>query len=157
MASLLLVATSGCQQRIVAKLMGTWEGRPDTAEARELREAEKYGDATTGDNPTSPQRRSTPTDWQQYEIVVKFDFVSDTRLEMSLADGTEPRSGTWQILETSPTGATIEVETPTGAEGAGELRRFQLEMDERNGTLIGFLLTEVGADRGLGALYFRRP
>ena len=90
-------------------------------------------------------------------MAVKFDFVDHTQLQMSLADGSQPLAGGWKVLETSPAGCIIEVETATGPDESAELRRFQLEMDERNGTLDGFLLTEVGADRGLGALYFRRP
>lgn len=156
--SLLLLSTAGCQQKMAADLLGEWEGRPDTAAARAKREAEKYGDKPSDDpNRTSENAREKVTDWEQYDIAVKFNFVSRTQLEMSLADGTEPRSGTWQILETSPTGCIIEVETATGPEQSPEARHFQLEMDERDSTLFGFLLTEVGADRQLGALYFRRP
>lgn len=156
--SFLLLSTAGCQQRTVANLLGEWVGRPDTAAARAEREAKKYGDKHSADQrPASQERPETVTDWQQVDIGVKFHFVSHTELEMSLADGTEPFSGTWQVLETSPSGCTIEVETATGPEQSAELRQFQLEMDEREGALIGFLLTEVGADRQLGALYFRRP
>ena len=156
--SLLLLSMVGCQQRTAAKLLGEWLGRPDTAAARAEREAKKYGDKRSSDQLRASQERSEiVTDWQQYNIGVKFHFVSRTQLEMSLADGTEPRSGTWQVLETSPSGCTIEVESATGPGQSAELRQFQLEMDEHEGTLIGFLLTEMGADRQLGALYFRRP
>ena len=156
--SILLVMGAGCQQHTVGKLLGTWVGQPDTAEARQQREAEKFG-ATS--RPSQEELLSSveaaPTDWEQFDVAVEFQFLSSTELEMSLAEGAEPQKGTWRILETSPTGMTIEVETPTGSEGALELRRFDLYMDERDGTLHGFLLNEVGADRGLGALYFQRP
>jgi len=147
---LLLIGAIGCQQRVGSKLLGTWIGQPDTATARAEREAEKYGDKPAS-NHQQPE-----TDWQQYDIVLKFDFVSRESLEMSLGDGSEPRSATWSVLDTSPTGCTIEVETSTGAGNSAELRRFQLEIDERDGECIGFLLSEVGADRRLGAIYFRR-
>ena len=62
-----------------------------------------------------------------------------------------------RVLETSPIGCTIEVETATGTGLQAELRYFQLETDVREGTLTGFLLAELGADRKLGSLYFRRP
>ncbi len=153
---LLLISAVGCQQRTASKLLGTWIGQPDTATARAERESKKYGDRPLEDNPASNPQQSE-TDWQRFDVVVKFNFVSRDSLEMSLGDGSEPRSATWSVLETSLTGCTIEVETSTGADDSAERRRFQLEMDEHNGTCTGFLLSEVGADRQLGALYFRRP
>jgi hypothetical protein len=97
------------------------------------------------------------SDWEQVDVGVRFNFVSPTQLEMSLASGAEPHSGTWKVLETLPTGCEIEVETATGPQQSAEIRRFRLEMDNHEGSLVGFLLTEAGADRQLGALYFRRP
>jgi hypothetical protein len=155
LVSLLLLSTLGCQQGTAAKLLGEWVGRPDTADARDQREAEKYGDKRSGEKLGTSSE--TITDWQLVDIGVKFHFVSPTQLEMSLADGAEPHSGTWRVLETLPTGCAIEVESATGPGQSAELRRFQLVMDERDGTLTGFLLTETGADRQLGALYFSRP
>ena len=83
---------------------------------------------------------------------------------MALVDDPQPRLGSWSIVSTSPTGCTIEVETDRSAikteseqPPATVRRRFQLDLDEREGECIGFLLREVGADRQLGALYFRRP
>jgi len=149
----LLLCSIGCQQRKATKLLGEWVGRPDTAQARAKRESLKYGDQTPDERDAGSE---SVTDWQQVDVEVKFNFVSRTQLEMSLADGSEPHSGTWRVIETSPTGCAIEVETNTGPDQSAELRRFQLEMDERDGTLTGFLLTETGADRQLGALYFRR-
>ena len=154
LVSLLLLSQIGCQQRTAASLLGEWVGRPDTTEARTRREAEKYGD-----NPSPEWQAGTTdtiTDWQQVDVAVRFNFVSRSQLEMSLADGSEPHSGTWRVLETSPTGCAIEVDTPTGPEQSAELRRFQLEFDKRDGEVVGFLLSEMGADRQLGALYFRR-
>ncbi|MCG8449209.1 MAG: hypothetical protein MI725_06470 [Pirellulales bacterium] len=152
-----LIGASGCQQRVAAKLQGEWIGRADTAERRAAREAKKFGDESGLETETTPGGGRPLTDWEQYDMAVKFDFVDHTQLQMSLADGSQPLAGGWKVLETSPAGCIIEVETATGPDESAELRRFQLEMDERNGTLDGFLLTEVGADRGLGALYFRRP
>ncbi len=150
----LLLSTVGCQQRTAAKLLGEWVGRPDTVDARAEREAKKFGDKRSGKQLGASSE--TVTDWQQVDIGVRFNFVSRTQVEMSLADGTEPLSGAWQVLETSPAGCTIEVESATGPGQSAELRQFQLELDESDGALIGFLLTETGADRQLGALYFRR-
>jgi hypothetical protein len=152
---LLLLGALGCQQRTTARLLGEWVGRPDTAAARALRESEKFGDdRPSGTLDTSSE---TITDWQQVDIGVKVHFVSTTQLEMSLEDGAQPQSGNWHVLEATPVVCTIEVETATGEGESAELRRFQLELDELDGELVGFLLTEVGADRQLGALYFSRP
>jgi len=171
--SMLLISSVGCQQRSASKLLGRWEGRPDSAALRLQREAKKYGEvpsdnarttlsevATGSGSATRPHAPSQVTDWENYDVTVLFDFVSSERLEMSL-DGEQPRSGRWKIVSTSPVGYTIEVQTEkesTSGEGASVLRRqFELLLDERGGTCVGFLLTEVGADRQQGALYFQRP
>jgi len=101
------------------------------------------------------------TDWENYDVTILIDFVSSERLEMSLVGGKQPQSGSWKVVSTSPAGCAIEVQTE--AEGAnGEKptrvrRRFELLLDERDGTCVGFLLTETGADRQQGAIYFQRP
>lgn len=160
---LLIVVVGGCQQRTAGKLLGRWIGRPDAAAARALREAEKYGDAVVA-LPETTVESVDVTDWERYDLAVQFNFVSHDRLEMSLGDGSQPIIGEWRILETSPTGCIIEVKTESSAVSPSDdqsnssvRRRFQLELDERGGEYVGFLLTEVGADRQLGSLYFRRP
>jgi len=71
---------------------------------------------------------------------------------MSLADGSQLRKGTWKILKTLPTGCRIEVKI----DEASQLRQFELQMDEKEGCCVGFLLSEVGADPQLGWLYFQK-
>ncbi len=158
---LMLAGASGCQQQAANKLLGRWEGRPDTATARSEREAEKYGgEAVTANSPTG----SMATDWESYDLGVRFEFVDREHLEMSLSDGSEPVSGTWRVLSTTPIGCTIEVKTKEAKtkEAKGEeaastvLRQFQIDLDEREGECVGFTLIEVGADRQLGTLYFQR-
>lgn len=148
----LSLAAAGCQQRVAGKLVGTWVGRPDTTAARAEREAEKYGKRPDSEHPGT---NGDATDWEAYDIEVRFDFVDQKHLNLSLADGSEPMSATWRVLETSPAGCLIELVT-SGQEGKSEVRQFELEIDEREGTIIGFLLMESGADRQLGALYFTR-
>ncbi len=164
-ALLLLINSSGCQQRLASKLQGSWEGRPDSVAARAEREAEKYGDAPAGSatvgSATQAGELVAVTDWENYETRILLDFLNDERLEMSLAGDKQSLSGAWEIISTSPAGCTIEVETSLDAR-AGEApvverRRFDLLLDEREGTCVGFQLTETGADPQLGALYFRRP
>ncbi len=164
--AMLLLCLIGCQQQTASKLLGRWEGRPDSAALRAAREAEKYGDVPVDTmkegsaKKGSATRTSEPapvTDWENYAVSVLFDFVSSDRLKMSL-DGAQPRSGNWKIVSSSPIGCTIEVQTDSEDEDASVVRRqFQLLFDERGGACVGFLLTEVGADRLQGALYFLRP
>jgi len=158
----------GCQQRMAGKLEGEWIGRPDTAAARAKRENSKYealGLSSTVD--VSPTNRGGRTDWENYDVTVELDFVSRKRLNLSLLGGDQPHVASWKIIETSPTGCRIEVVidatiAETAVEKAVEKesiqpRRFSIELDERDGRCVGFLLSEVGADRRLGALYFQRP
>ncbi|QEG36803.1 hypothetical protein [Bythopirellula goksoeyrii] len=152
-----LLATTGCQQQVAGKLLGTWVGRPDTASARAEREAEKYGNRTGSGNSQESDVAKAETDWEAYDVELRFEFIDHQRLKMSLANGSEPISATWQVLETSPTGCMIEVTTPSQTEEDTTVaRQFELEMDERDGQVVGFLLTESGADRQLGAIYFSR-
>ncbi len=168
----MVVGASGCQQRVTGKLLGRWIGRADSVIARTERESQKYGDARPDsetairtiavDPPLDPQAEKT--DWERYNVAVLMNFVSRDRVEMSLAGGKQPRLGRWSVVATTPTSCTIEVETNDSAtqENGAEpdeprRRRFHLELDERDGVCVGFLLNEVGADRQLGALYFRRP
>ncbi|MCG8451186.1 MAG: hypothetical protein MI725_16580 [Pirellulales bacterium] len=156
-----MLLVSGCQQQTTSKLLGQWIGRPDTVEARAAREAEKYGDARTEDQASSLLDKEAPkTDWENYDVAVAWTFVSSDRLEMSLANGSQALAGSWKIIGTSPTGCTIEVATKkkVSAESSEPVRRrFEVELDEREGKCVGFLLYETGADRRLGAFYFRRP
>ena len=132
-------------------------GRPSRYGHRgEARDGEKYGDPAS-DIAAEKARQGLVTDWEAYDVEVRFEFLDNRRLKMSLADGAEPLEATWRVAETSPTGCTIEVvTTPPTDDGPSELRTFELEVDERNGEIVGFLLTETGADRQLGALYFAR-
>ena len=161
----LLLSLSGCQRGTVGALMGKWEGRPDTAAARAEREKEKFGTPPTNDAPEQFSNDApVVTDWEQYDVTVHFDFQSSERIEIALAGNDTIQTGNWRIVASSPTGCTIEVvpdseEPSTDAEASNviEPRRFELELDHRDGKCVGFLLSEAGADRQLGALYFRRP
>ncbi|MGI9430285.1 MAG: hypothetical protein ACR2NM_16610 [Bythopirellula sp.] len=155
---LILCWSAGCQQRVPNMLLGRWEGRPDSADLRAEREAEKYGDeigeagASAADN--EAERFS---DWEEYDVKIVMDFVSSDRIEMTL-DGAQAQSGNWQVVAQSPVGCTIEIQTaPEAQDDKIVRRRFDLLLDQRDGTCVGFQLTETGADPQLGAIYFRRP
>lgn len=169
---LLVLSSVGCQQSTTSKLAGRWEGRPDTAVLRAGREAKKYGDKIS----EPPDETDTAelgeaiqvTDWEAYDVVVEFDFVSSEQLKMSF-NGAQSKTGKWKIIATSPTGCTIEVRTELAAETEivadekeeaepqAELRRFDILLDERDEECVGFTLSEVGTDQQLGTLYFQRP
>ncbi len=161
--ALLLLISAGCQQRTSSKLQGRWEGHPDSAASLAAREAEKYGDIQADNAPaekgsaTQTEITKPVTDWENYDVTILMNFLSSDRLEMSL-DGEQTKSGTWKVVSTSPAECIIEVQTKTeGEDSALERRQFELLLDEREGTCVGFLLTEAGADRLQGALYFQRP
>jgi len=157
-----LCLMAGCQPTTANKLLGEWIGTPDTAHARAEREELRFGANQSATSPisqtseTGEAAQGKMTDWEQFDISIKFDFVSPERLNMSLADGSQPIVAEWSLLETTPTGCTIEVVAQ--AEYSSEepvRRRFRLEFEQQNGSLNGFLLREVGADPQLGAMYFR--
>lgn len=172
-----LFCSGGCTQRAASKLLGRWEGRPDSAETRAARDAQKYGDEIAGSSSAdvtpadaTPTAEGTvedaiaeldqTTDWEEFDVTIVMDFVSSDRVEMTLG-GEQPVVGTWKVLSTTPSGCTIEVATEGAStkDGAKQSvrRRFELLLDEREGTLVGFQLSEAGADAQLGALYFQRP
>ena len=156
----LILIAGGCQQQATSKLLGSWVGQPDTAEARRAREAEKYGDSNSEEPAESVLNQEAPeTDWEQYEIETKWDFLSRTSLHMTLAGDPREIKGKWRVAQTFPTGCVIEVESSgeDQVEEAPSLRRFVIEFDEREGVVVGFSLYEEGADRQLGSLYFTRP
>ena len=161
----LLLLASGCQPPTVTKLRGKWMGRPDSAAARALREDAKFGDKVAQETSVTVfDRKDSKTDWEKFAVAVIWDFVSREELKMSLEDGSQALTGYWEIIGSSPIGCTIEVTTGS-PENSGEnpgdetkvRRRFEIELDERNGECVGFLLSESGADRQMGTLFFSRP
>lgn len=165
---LLLFLSAGCQQRASNTLVGRWVGQPDTAEMRNTRESEKYGDEKPSvgalatnleDGDDASAETVQVTDWESYEAKIVFEFESDEQVKMTL-NGEQPIAGTWKVISTNPTGCMIEVETEAELETEPEpslvRRRFDLLFDQREGTTVGFQLSEAGADPQLGALYFKR-
>jgi len=159
---LLLLSTSGCQQRAAGKLLGQWVGTPDTAASRAERESKKYGETASVSKSASVAPENA-TDWERYDRSVTLDFIDYERVEMALVGGSkpeepeEPLSGKWHVVSTTPIGCTIEVKTEGEQSETVVRRQFQLDLDEHEGQCVGFTLIEVGADRQLGTLYFCRP
>lgn len=153
-----ILCTSGCQQRVAGKLLGQWVGTPDTAASRAERESQKYGETASASEAASPSiAPESVTDWERYDRSITLDFVDHERVEMALSGETEGSlSGKWRVVSTTPIGCTIEVEAHGEKSETVVRRQFQLDLDEREGQCVGFTLMEVGADRQLGTLYFRR-
>ena len=151
-----LVLLAGCQQRTAMELLGTWEGRPDTSAARAEREEERYGKRDSSVESVGLLTESTVTDWENYDVGVTLDFQSRSEVSLTMSGEEQSVSGSWKMVQSGPVACTIAIETPTGEGDTPELRRYKLELDQDGGELKGFLMREVGADRSLGTLYFRR-
>jgi hypothetical protein len=157
----IVLAATGCQQRNAAKLVGSWVGKPDSAAARAEREAAKYDDLVSVEpdegeeapKVSQAEHVAERSDWEAYDVEVELEFTDLQHVKLALADGSQPIDGRWVVIETSPTGLTIEI--ISGEEPPPPTRRrFLVELDEREGDTFGFLLSEVGTDRQLGSLYF---
>ncbi|MBX3425663.1 MAG: hypothetical protein KF688_08290 [Pirellulales bacterium] len=167
---LVLIPLAGCGHGPARTLEGTWVGKPDTVAARGERDENKYrelvaasgGLTIDGDDDASARPPALVTDWERHDVEVTLDLQANQRVRLAIngaVDGA-PVEGTWKIVESGPAGVVIEIVTPAAPEGAGDpepvRRRFELGLDQRSDGLDGFTLHEVGADRRLGALYFRR-
>ena len=164
----------GCGLNGAAELQGKWIGTPDNAAAQAEREAAKYNELVAATNPADaaeeteqdgPRRPVMVTDWEHYDVTVTLEFLDARRVRLTAACDVagSPVEGEWKIVESGPAGVVIEVITPGDATGEpdGETarpvrRRFELGLDRRESGLVGFTFNEVGADRRLGTLYFRR-
>jgi len=198
---LFLGLTAGCQDRMAAKLQGRWIGQPDTRANQAEREALRYQDLIVSTQKKSPMQdvdrsneiqMSAPsqhdsqsdnaslgtnppisvTDWEHYDVQILLEFAGSQQVNMSLADGSEPRSGAWRVIRETPIGLVIEIETrqsglAANREGPGKIdvsterRRFELQLDFEDPSTggqscVGFRLIELGADPRLGAIYFQR-
>jgi hypothetical protein len=189
-------SAGGCHARVADQLLGNWVGQPDTVGAREIREASRFQylngspavrqhpqevtDAVAK-SPTSlesatskdvPAGRLQPTDWELFPVLIRLEFAPGQLVKMSLGDHLGQRSGTWQVVEETPMGVVVEIETVKNREISSqenenstivqtERRRFELHLDYegptgQGGPCTGFRLVEVGADPRLGAIYFKR-
>jgi hypothetical protein len=141
-------------------LLGTWIGRPDTDAARAARVAERFGNAPTEATPTDGEPADRVTDWQRFDVTLRLEFLNRTQARLQL-DDRPPQEAVWRLTAVGPASAVLELDAQQAAAGDdGESpvvrRRFDLLFDRTAGRLTGFALTEVGADRNLGALYFQR-
>lgn len=170
-----LASAVGCNGGISHELTGVWVGAPESSEAREIRESRRYAaelgvdapsTSTPSDQSVSPDAEQVgagrQTDWENYDVRVRLNFTGGNTVEMSLGEGSQPLVGQWRVVESAPGMVVVEITTPTADADANGTsgpirRRFELQPDRRDGALVGFTLTEVGADLQLGWLYFTRP
>lgn len=103
------------------------------------------------------------TDWEKLEVCLIFHFQRDGRIDMSLADGSQSRTGKWQVVQQTPATVVIEIETRPPSDLPANpgpnptvRRRFELLPDYEANRCVGFLLHEQAADPRLGSLYFTR-
>ncbi len=189
---LLVGSTAGCRDRHADQLLGRWIGQPDTAAARGARETLRYQNLTGRQKPSVPlerddqrvesdkladTQRGSPreaqvSDWERYDVQIVLEFIRTGRVNMSLADGSEPQWGVWHVVQQTPVGLVIEIETRESGQEKdqgvsasdrirSQRRRFELQFETDPGVVgsgrwVGFRLVEVGADPRLGALYFKR-
>lgn len=177
-ALLLLIAallSVGCGPTTVSqKLVGKWEGRPDTFAA--LRQRDPI--------PTAPGHEPRPdakpvvesalaekvarlqpsekTDLESFDFVVTFDFHADGTVDM-LLNGAEKKTGSWRVLSTDVGVSRLELtdsvpdEPRPGEPGTTDQpitkRRFSLKFNE---DADGFTLREEGVAPLFGWLYFTK-
>lgn len=170
MAALCMLAT-GCQQSVSTRLVGAWQGRPDTTAAAAKRSAEQKAKerSLAGDDaaaaPTDAESDVTPakTDLELHDVVIDLTFAETAEVTMSLGDGSQPLRGTWRVVETlPPRGAEIEISLaktttaePDKPAPPSEKRRFIVDF-QGNDPAAGYTLVEKGADPQFGRLYFEK-
>lgn len=162
---LLCLSITGCYQTHADRLVGTWQGEPDSTEAAaarsnkkaELQQVELGGEKKLGS--AESKRAPEPTDLEAYDVGIKLDFHGDKTVQMSLSDGSEVRQGVWRVVTgLPPSGAEIEISlTADDNAAATEKRRFLVDFENHSddaSATTGFTLREKGADVKFGRLYF---
>ena len=166
-----LILLTGCVNSQHKQLVGTWIGGPQSAEQRNMRlirdaaggavsAASVQGEGSPAD-PTSGSQ-DEPSDsrvliWEQFEFGIRLTLAADGTAAMSLADGSQPKRGTWRIVESLGRRILIQIsasESDVDAEPAA--RRFRLVLHRQDGEVVGFSLDHDGADPHLGSLFFER-
>lgn len=162
---LVLLSTIGCRQAVRERLVGRWEGRPDSAEASRARQKfaaeERDGDSEKeGESPSKPDAASATdppvrTLLEGYDIRITLELGRDGSVVMWRDDGQERLTGSWRVLESQGRRAQLQFSVAGEANepSPNEVRNFKIEFDADHD---GFTLAEQGADPQFGALYFQR-
>ncbi len=156
MFRLLLLTTlpffAGCDGPITPakQLFGHWQGRPETADERTLREwpVRDKADLSVALPPTDME------DFPDLRIDLWFDRLGKATLSL---DGKEELSGDWTLTPGEGRKQLLEITINRKEETVVERRRFEIEMLERKADEPDrFVLHESGADPRFGRLIFER-
>ncbi len=173
----------GCQPSVSSRLLGTWQGVPDSRAgqlARDKSRAKKTNDSqnaakeTDGrsivDGPSvvdgqtlaakleeqAETKPAPPSDLESLDFTILIEFAARGRVTMQLVGDATSLAGTWQIIETRPNGALVEItRLRRTTDDQQEKRRFEITF-EGDDAAAGFRLKESGADPRFGLLYFSR-
>ncbi len=161
---MIAVVVVGCQQTTTARLEGTWRGVPDSRSAQLAREKER--EKSTAKQPADGQslaadieeqaetKPAPPSDLESLDFAILIEFAARGKVTMQLVGEATSLAGTWQIIETRPNGALVEItrlrRTPDDEQ---EKRRFEITFEGEQKS-AGFRLKESGADPRFGLLYF---
>ncbi len=163
---LLLFPFVGCGSAtdLSSKLVGSWQGRPETAAERLLREW------PTDNKPTAEEAASqvTKTDLEllaPIQISMRLDRGGEAELSFKGGESnsltSQPLLGKWVYRSTNARQGMLEVEVDSKDDEKGEVakerRRFLVELIKEAGAEGDrFLLVEEGADPRYGRLLFER-
>jgi len=121
---------SGCGQSAAGRLVGRWEGRPESAEQYQARQQKAQAAAIQSSPPengpkdSAESRASTktvkpvvpssppfpdPTELERFDVRVVFDFARDGSATMWRDDGRDRFSGTWRVIESSGDRTVVEI------------------------------------------------
>ena len=159
-----LAVLVGCQPSTPSRLLGKWEGHPDTPKAAASREALQKAKQPAGEADSSLLKPTSnghlgETLLEGFEVGISLHFTKDKKVAMQLLGKQEPLVGVWRVVTTlPPDGAEIEIGLMEKKSTKGKTpvkRRFLIEFHP-NGETPGFTLQEKGADPAFGRLYFKQ-
>ena len=172
-----LALLAGCADSGRDRLIGTWRGRPQSAEDRNARlisgdaaapnAAPQSDDAARGDAAAVGVGDDVDGKliWEHFDFGVRLKFGADGNVEMSLDDGSQPIVGNWRVADESSDRMIIEIEVASPRTDSRqaederphvERRRFGLRWHGNGRHDQGFSLDHENANPRLGSLYFQR-
>ena len=172
-----LALLAGCADSGRDRLVGTWQGRPQSAEERNARlikgvaaapdvavDHDKGAGNDAADRIASGDGQGQLI-WERFDFGIRLEFAADGRVEMSLDDGSQPIVGNWWVTDESIDRMIIEIEVasqPTDPRQADDARppvdrrRFGVRWHGGQRRDMGFSLDHESANPRLGSLYFQR-
>jgi hypothetical protein len=148
------------------RLIGLWQGRPETAADRlreeqdkRKKEAEAKSDsaaepapAVANDEKSDPPQAST---FEKFDFTMKLDFENGESVQMTIEKAGEQRalSGEWTVVSSEDEKMVVQI-TPKSDDKIAKARTFEIRFlgDAQD----RFVLREKGTDPKLGAILFER-